>query len=195
MTGSNIKYIAYGGASASSIIERSSYMNYFSDENKAEAYIIALGYNDMLGYKQPVGSLKDIKNKESNSVAYHYYSLIQKLLKLNPYARLFFVDMPKSPTMSKENQQLIKELRGLLKDFTTIIPHSYLIDIWKYGPVHNKKFIEKFYQDGHLNFQGYYLTGKIICSYIDYIIRKEKKTFLEQEYYEDITNNYKDLLN
>jgi len=164
MTGSDVKFIARGGASASYILE---YMKEkFTIENKADAYVIALGYNDMLGYKQPIGTSLDINNPDSKSVIYYYYKLVEELKKLNPDARFFFVNMPKTPDWSKENRQKIKELREMIFLLNQKIENSYVIDLWKYGPIHNTKFMQKYYLNAHLNFEGYYLTAKLICSYI-----------------------------
>lgn len=194
MTGSQIMHMSYGGASVKSIIDSASQNDYFTDAYKADAYIIALGYNDMFGCARKVGTLKDIDNYESNTVIAHYYRLIQELKKLNKEARFFLVTLAKTPFWPKERQALIKEHRLMLESLTKIVPNSYLIDIYKYGPTHTLTFKKKFYQADHLNFQGYYLYAKLICSYIDYLIRKEPVSFLPQSYYEEVTKGTRDLL-
>ena len=194
MTGSKVSFMSYGGASASSIIANAKNNNYFSKDYYAEAYIIALGYNDMLGCAQKTGTMDDIHNPDSKSFAFYYYFLLSKLKEINPYARFFFVDMPKTPFWPKEKKKRIVEMRNMLISLTHEVSNAYLIDLYKHGPIHDKKFKAKYYQADHLNFEGYYLTAKIICSYIDYIIRKNPRSFFEQEYYEDIAKNYKDLI-
>lgn len=194
MTGSEIKHMSFGGASAKWLLDVAPNNGYFTSEFKADAYIIALGYNDMFGCKRKVGTLQDVENFESNTVIAHYYRLIQELQKLNKEARFFFVTLAKTPFWPKEKQEAIKELRSMLMALTTYVPHSYLIDIYKYGPKHTNSFKKKFYQADHLNFEGYYLYAKLICSYVDYLIRKEPKSFLPQEYYENVTIGTKDLV-
>lgn len=194
MTGSKILHMSYGGASAKSIIDSAKENDYFTPSFKADAYIIALGYNDMLGCARKVGTLQDMDNYESNTVIAHYYHLIQELQKLNKEARFFFVTLAKTSFWPKERQELIKEHRAMLYALAKIVPHAYVLDIYKYGPKHNLSFKKKFYQADHLNFEGYYLYAKLFCSYIDFLIRKEPVSFLPQSYYEEVTKGTKDLL-
>ena len=55
--------------------------------------------------------------------------------------------------------------------------NSYVIDLYKYGPVYDQKFKDKFYLYGHMNPSGYIFTARIIDSYIDYIVRHNPNDF------------------
>lgn len=56
--------------------------------------------------------------------------------------------------------------------------NSYVIDLYEYVPVYDKKFKENFFLNGHMNAAGYLLTAKITASYIDYIICRHPKDFM-----------------
>ena len=55
--------------------------------------------------------------------------------------------------------------------------NTYVIDLYKYGPIYDDEFKRRFFLNGHMNASGYILTAKIIDSYIDYIIRHNPKEF------------------
>ena len=57
--------------------------------------------------------------------------------------------------------------------------NSYVIDLYKYGPVYDDEFREKYFLHGHMNPMGYIFTANLIDSYIDYIIRKNPDDFKE----------------
>ena len=58
-----------------------------------------------------------------------------------------------------------------------LFENAYVIDLYKYGPVYDEKFKEKFFLYGHMAPTGYILTAKLIDSYIDYIIRHNAHDF------------------
>jgi hypothetical protein len=62
-------------------------------------------------------------------------------------------------------------------DLADLYPSVYVIDLFEYGPVYDENFKKNFYLNGHMNPQGYYLTAKMIASYIDYIVRLHPKDF------------------
>lgn len=45
------------------------------------------------------------------------------------------------------------------------------------SPEHDEKFLARFYTGYHLNAMGYELMGKMICPYMDFIIRHNWKDF------------------
>ena len=62
-------------------------------------------------------------------------------------------------------------------DFTKLFEGSYVIDLYKYGPVYDEKFKYNFYLNGHMTPSGYMLSANMIASYIDYIIRRNPRDF------------------
>ena len=69
-------------------------------------------------------------------------------------------------------------MRQLLYDLADYFDNSYVLDIFKYGPVYDDKFKEKYFLHAHMNPMGYLFTAKMIDSYIDYIIRHNPQDFM-----------------
>ena len=113
----------------------------------------------------------------SSFFAGYYGAVIQRYLEIEPRARLFFVTMPREWNDDERRARLKKEHAELLYKLTEVFPRSYVIDLHKYAPVYDDEFAEKFYMDGHLNPMGYLLTGQMMCSYIDYIVRNNFDDF------------------
>lgn len=51
--------------------------------------------------------------------------------------------------------------REFLLRLPELFSFTYILDFWKYAPVYDKAFRERFYLGGHLNPAGYYLTAKM----------------------------------
>ncbi len=183
-TGNKVYNFSRGGMTAKEYMESFAEINDFWDENKkATAYIIALGVNDLLGLKQPLGSVSDIdlENLENNKDTFvgWYGRIIQKYKKISPNAKFFFVSMPKENSIDDIANPIKEVHAALLYDLTKIFSNSYVIDLYQYAPVYDKEFKEKFYLEGHMNPAGYRLTAVMISSYIDYIIRSDFKAFIQ----------------
>ena len=183
MCGSRVYNFSRGGMSAKWYCET------FADENDfwnpkyaSQAYIIALGVNDILGENQELGSVNDVdftdcKNNKKNFAGY-YAKIIQRLKKIQPRAKFFLMTMADEG----ESDSKIKEKQAhaaLLYDFAEKFDNTYVIDLLKYAPKYDEKFKENFYLLGHLNPMGYLLTAKMTASYIDYIIRHNPEDFKE----------------
>ena len=152
---------------------------FFDKENVAQAYIIAMGVNDVLNEKQTVGSVKDIDpsdyTKNAKTFAGHYAEMIQRYKEIQPDAKFFLVTMPKDNNYEKNI--LKKAVRDLLSDMCELFDNCYLIDLYTYSPVHDDEFKRKYYMGGHLDPMGYVLTARMIEGYIDYIIRHNPADF------------------
>ena len=181
MCGSRVYNFSRGGMSAKWYCET------FADENDfwnpkyaSQAYIIALGVNDILGENQELGSVNDVdftdcKNNKKNFAGY-YAEIIQRLKQIQPRAKFFLMTMADEG----ENDSRIKDKQAhaaLLYDFAEKFDNTYVIDLLKYAPTYDEKFKENFYLLGHMNPMGYIFTAKLIDSYIDYIIRKNPADF------------------
>ena len=166
-----------GGMSAKEYIETFADQNdFFNTEVLPNAYIIALGLNDIFMLKQEPGTIKDI-DEDNDTFASWYVKVIRKYKAINPNAKFFFVTTPKEST---DNEAItIKKLahQKYLYDLTEIFDNSYVIDLYEYAPVVDQEFKDKFYLEGHMNPAGYRLAGVLISSYIDYIIRSDFKAF------------------
>ena len=182
MTGSTAYNFSRGGMSAKEYCESFAEANGFWDKDKAcQAYIIALGVNDILNAGQEIGSTADIdlENYENNAKTFAGYfgKMIQKYREIQPYARFFLVTMPKQGKDDEVRTQKKKAHAKLLHDFAKLFPYTYVVDLFEHAPVYDEAFVEKFFLFGHLNPAGYLLTAKMIATYIDHIVRSDFKAF------------------
>ena len=162
------------------------YMGYFAEESgfwaqelACQAYVIALGVNDVLNQGQEIGSIADIdpedyrRNKEN--FAGYYAAIIMRYKEISPDAKFFLVTFPNQNNPEREVK--VQAVRKLLYDMAEYFDNTYVIDLYQYGPVYDDKFREKYYLYGHLNPSGYIFTAQIIDSYIDYIVRHNPEDF------------------
>jgi hypothetical protein len=162
-------------------------MGYWDPEKAAQAYIIALGVNDLYGLNQEVGSVADVcdedHKKNKPTFVGRYAEIIQRYKKISTDAKFFLVTMVKSEADNERKEAHRKALYDLAEHFD----NCYVIDLYEYMPVEDAKYRERFYLEGHLNPCGYMLTAKIVSSYIDYIIRHNiadfrRVAFINTEY-------------
>lgn len=182
IAGVTVYNFSRGGMSAKEYMESFAEGKGFWDKDKkCTAYMFALGVNDLLNMGQEVGDISDVDlndyRNNKHTFAGYYGAVIQRYLEIEPRARLFFVTMPRQWKDDERRTRLKKEHAELLHKLTEVFPRSYVIDLHKYAPVHDAEFAEKFYMDGHLNPMGYLLTGQMMCSYIDYIVRNNFDDF------------------
>ena len=169
-----------GGMTAKKYIDSFAEMNGFWDTEKAcQAYVIALGVNDIYIRDMEIGGVEDIdaadyRNNKPTFVGY-YAQIVSRYKEISPDAKFFFVTFTNTNTPQRDDKTfgMINALYALSEYFA----NSYVIDLYKYGPIHDDKFKEKFYLHGHLNPSGYILTAQIIDSYIDYIVRHNPQDF------------------
>lgn len=152
-------------------------MGYWNPKLACDAYIIALGCNDLGGRSMELGTANDIDGEEKETFAYYYCKIIERYKAIQPRAKFFLVTFPKD----RENDYVPKH-RSLLYDIAAKYDNTYVIDIYRYGPVYDKAFKDKFFLLGHMNPMGYLFTAKMFASYIDYIIRHNMDDFKEVGY-------------
>ena len=169
-----------GGMTAKEYIETFAEQKGFWDKDKAcQAYVIALGVNDLYGKNMELGSIDDIDpddhTKNKPTFLGYYAAIISRYKEISPDAKFFFVTFPSTDTGCNDKRTL-----GMIEAMYSLAEHfdnSYVIDLYKYGPKYDKQFKEKYYLYGHLNPLGYILTAKIVDSYIDYIVRHNPDDF------------------
>ena len=176
-TGCKVYNFSRGGMTAKEYWESFADWNGFWNQDKlCQAYIIALGVNDLIGQKQEMGSLEDINltdyRKNRDTFAGYYGRIIQRLKELQPRAKFFLMTFP------KEDQEM-PDLAALLYDMARLFDNTYVLDIGKYGPVYDVSFKKKFFMGGHMNPAGYILTANMVSSYIDYIVRHNLEDFAQ----------------
>ena len=183
MCGSKAYNFSKGGMSAKVYCESfAEEKDFWNPEYASQAYIIALGVNDIICQHQELGSINDIdfENYENNKKTFagYYAEIIQRYKKIQPRAKFFLMTMPKEG----KNDSRLEDKQAhaaLLYDFAEKFDNTYVIDLLKYAPTYDEKFKENFYLLGHMNPMGYILTAKMVASYIDCIIRRNPQDFKE----------------
>lgn len=182
--GSKVYNFSQGGMTAKTYMETFADLKGYWDRNKvAQAYIIALGVNDVtrhLNGELELGSMSDIdlSNYQNNAKTFigYYAQIIQRVKELQPRAKIFLVSPPQNGNPEDVRTQKYKIVRDLLQELTTVFNRTYLLDMYEYAPKSNKEFMETYWL-GHMAPTGYVLAARMIESYIDYIIRKNPKDF------------------
>ena len=169
-----------GGMTAKEYIETfAEAQGYWDPEKACQAYVIALAVNDIYGLNGEIGSVSDIDpedwRKNGKTFVGYYAAIVSRYKEISPDAKFFFVTVPN--TASPERDDKTFGIINALNDLAAYFDNAYVIDLYHYGPVHDKRFEAQYYLHGHLNPSGYILTAKLIDSYIDYIVRRNPKDF------------------
>lgn len=153
----------------------------YKPENICQAYVLALGVNDILNQGQELGSLADLspvsRYQNAPTFAGYYAQIIQNLKTKQPQARFFLMTMPRD---ENEEKNCKKEAHAkLLYDLAAHFDYTYVLDLYRYAPVYDAEFRRNFYLGGHMNAAGYVLTSKMVMSYIDYLVRHNPEDFAQ----------------
>ena len=143
-------------------------------ENTCQAYIMALGVND-IGDGSKLGTKEDI-DKNNETFVSNYAGIIRKLKRRQPEAKFFLITIPRSNKMP-ESEALRDRHAELIYEIAGAFKNCYVIDLRKYAPVFDEEFKKKFFLVGHMNPAGYLLFSQMVISYIDYIIRHNMEDF------------------
>lgn len=182
MNGSKVYNFSRGGMTAKVYCESFAAEKGFLDKEKAaQAYIIAMGVNDIstaIRGNFGLGDITDVdindhRNNKDTFVGY-YAKMIQIYKEIQPDAFFFLVTIPRGGTARLEYENRHAEI---MYELSKMFSNVFVIDLRKYAPVYDTEFKEKFFLTGHMNPMGYLLTAKMMASYIDYIIRHNMKTF------------------
>ena len=152
---------------------------FWTQELACQAYVIAMGCNDLYGRNMEIGSIADIDPKDYTknqpTFAGYYAQIISRYKEISPDAKFFFVTLPRTDNPKKEEKaEKMAELLHALADY---FDNSYVIDLHQYAPIYDKRFRERFYLYGHLSPEGYIFTAEMIDRYIDYIVRHDYNNF------------------
>lgn len=180
MTGTTVYNFSRGGMTAKEYCDSFAEQNDFWNPDKAcTAYIIALGVNDLMNCKMPLGTFEDIdiKNYENNKDTFigYYGKIIQRYKEIQPDAKFFLLTIPNE---SFWGEGRFEHAETIYK-FAEVFSNTYVIDIGKYGPVFDDDFRKKFFLGGHMNPCGYMFFAQMMVSYIDYIIRHNIDDFCQ----------------
>ena len=169
-----------GGMTAKEYIEGfAEIKGFWSEDYASQAYVIALGVNDLYNMNMELGSLDDINKedwtKNGKTFLGYYGAIISRYKQISPDAKFFFVTFPKESWREGDPKTL--KMVNALYELAEFFDNSYVIDLYKYGPEYDKEFNENFFMYGHMNPSGYIVTARLIDSYIDYIVRHNPKDF------------------
>ena len=148
-------------------------------DNPCQAYILALGVNDISAVIRgdiELGTSEDIGNPPNDSFAGAYTNIILTLKRHQPKAKFFLMTLPQSNN-DEVRSKLEERHAEIMYEIAEKYQNCYVLDFRKYAPVYDEKFKEAFYLAGHLNPMGYRLTATMVESYIDYIIRHNPEDF------------------
>lgn len=182
-----------GGMTAKEYIESFAEEKGFWDKDKAaQAYVIALGVNDVCNAHMEVGSLDDIKEDyHENAKTYmgYYAQVVSRYKEISPEAKFFFVTIPNDPVYNSRGE--VNKVNEALYELAEYFENSYIIDLYKYGPKFDERFREQFFMYGHMNPSGYILIAEMVDSYIDYIVRNNTADFSMVAFGNNIDSSWK----
>lgn len=166
-----------GGMTAKEYIDSFAASNGFWDKDKAcQAYVIALGANDIFNFKIETGTIDDIKNGNTDTYIGAYAEIVKRYKEISPDAKFFFVTLPCDLTFGPKD--LLEKTKNAIYTLADYFDNSYVIDLYTYAPAFDEKFREKYFLYGHMNAMGYILIAEFVDSYIDYIIRHNTRDFM-----------------
>lgn len=188
-TGSKVYNFSRGGMSAKEYVTRWGEENGVWDPEKAcQAYIFALGCNDLSWCNHPLGCADDIDpdhpENNADTFAGNFGRLLSRYKEIQPKARFFLITMPREAS-SKEGYadqaqyERIEGHRKIMYALAEKFEFTYVIDLAEYGPIYDEEFKKKFFMSGHMNAQGYILTAHMVMSYMDWIIRNNSDDFTQ----------------
>ncbi len=185
MTGARVYNFSRGGMCAQEYCESyAAAQGWWNPDLRAQAYIIALGLNDLINYRHPLGEMTDIHPDDpaenEKTFTGYYARIIAQYKRIQPDAKFFLVTMPLQDDYIKneEEQEIAKTHADRLHELAAYFSNTYVLDLHRYAPRRGEDFIKRFTLLGHLNAMGYRLTAEQIGSYIDYIIRHNPDDFV-----------------
>ncbi|MBE6569560.1 MAG: SGNH/GDSL hydrolase family protein [Ruminococcaceae bacterium] len=166
------------------------YCDSFADNNDfwnpdlaCQAYIMALGLNDICNTSIEVGTIDDIDltNPENNKPTFagYYGKIIQKYREISPKCRFFLMTIPRAGGDTAEWTAKVEKFAELIHQIAGLFEFTYVLDLFKYAPVYDDVFKKNFYLAGHMNAAGYLFTAQMTMTYIDYIIRNHPEDFAQ----------------
>lgn len=178
LTGSEVLNFSTGGMTAREYCETfADRHGYWARELAAQAYVIALGVNDLHGVD--TGTIDDVdpddRRNNKKTFAGYYGTIIQRYKEIQPDAFFFLITVPSDDGFIKAS---VRDAHNrLMYDFAERFSNCYVLDFGKYAPVYDDAFRKNFFLNGHMNPMGYLLTSRLVAAYIDYYIRKDPAAF------------------
>ena len=185
MAGFKAQNFSRGGMTASEYCDSyAAAMGWWNPDLKTQAYVIALGVNDLINAGQPLGEMSDINpddpTRNAKTFTGYYARVIQQYKAIQPDAKFFLVTMPHQVMYeSVPGKSEIADAHAVrLHELAAYFDNTYVMDFRAYAPEHDEDFTHMFYLHGHMNPMGYRLFAEQVCSYMDYIIRHNPRDFV-----------------
>ncbi len=187
--GSTVYNFSAGGMTAGGFIRKQAVwdrINISNPDKKCQAYIIALGVNDLNWIRReedplPFGTIEDAKcenpDEVPNTFVGYMGAIMHLVKKAEPKARIFLITLPRGS--ESEQDELKEKHRELMYQLADIFEYTYVIDLRKHAPIYDEKFREKYYLGFHMNAMGYLFTAKMVMTYIDAIINEQPEDFVQ----------------
>lgn len=182
--GSRVYNFSRGGMTAKEYAESfADQHGYWGRDKLAQAYIIALGVNDIYrNYDFGKAEDADYTNPDRNKTTFAGYmgTIIGRIKELQPRARIFLVTIPRDGGENDNGERDAKRAvqREILVKMAEMFEFTYVIDLYTYAPINDNAF-RAIFRRGHLTPAGYVLYARMIESYIDYIVRSRPEEFAQ----------------
>ncbi len=170
-----------GGMTAREYCESFAQANGFWNPDMAcQAYVIALGVNDVINQRMPIGTTEDICRQDwtqnGDSFIGYYAQIIQRYQHIQPHAKFFLVSMVRWDSLGNRNGDM-EAHRDALNAMAAYFDNVFVLDLYTWLPPYTEEFEDRYCLHGHMNPMGYLFTAKVISSYMDYIIRHNMSAF------------------
>lgn len=185
LTGAEVVNFSRGGMTAMEYCEEWAERNGFWDPKyQSEAYIVALGVNDLCNYEHPVGSIEDICRedwrKNNRSFIGYYAQILQRYREISPKSMFFLTTIPRQQSRIEQGQgKWIEAQKKAVEEIAAFFENTYVLDLYTYAPPYDEEFEKNFFLGGHMAPAGYLFTSRMIAAYIDFIIRNQPEEFKE----------------
>ena len=175
-----------GGMTAKEYRESFAEANDFWNPDKlCQAYVIALGVNDLLNFGHPLGTIDDIREDyrdNPDTFIGNYTAIIGRLRSMRPDAYFFLMTMPNEPDLEPQRIERKMEHRQAIFEIAKQFPRTYVLDLYAYAPLYDAEFRRRYCMGFHMNPMGYAITARMVESYIDYLIRHNPEDFYQVPY-------------
>ena len=176
LCGTEVKIFARGGMTAREFnASFAAESGFYAPQNRCEAYVIALGVNDLYHANAPIGTAS---STDDGSFSAELQKIIFAIRAFDPKIHVFLMTMPRDHR-SEAAPHCGKQHAVLLRELTQKFPKTHLLDFHAYAPLYDEAFREAYFLNGHMNAAGYRLTAQMIAAYIDFVMRQTSAEFDE----------------
>ena len=191
MTGCKVQNYGRSGRTAldgdNSWLSWADSQGWLTADDKTDAYIIALGTNDIGvegGFSGDVTT--DIAESYANNAVTSvggYDKIIRRILENQPKAKIFCVCLPHT----RNTAETIAVANTAIKAIAELYPDNcYVLDLETYYVQRSdvSAYKVKYYNGGHRNAMGYKELANVYATYIDWIIRNNIADFANVQFVE-----------